>query len=31
MDEQYIHNIGMNTALRVQLTLKDTVPRVPYT
>ena len=27
----YIHNIGMNNGLRLQLALKSTVPNVPYT
>ena len=30
IEMQYIHNIGMNSALRVQIVLKDSLPRIPY-
>ena len=31
LESQYIHNIGMHEALRVQITLKSTRPNIPYT
>lgn len=30
LEMQYIHNIGMNSNLRLQLAMKDVVPIIPY-